>query len=49
MTSIEVEVEKEVDLGTHTMFIAHVVGGQVNHPDATPITYAWYREHRPKK
>ncbi len=48
LVSIELEVEQEVDLGTHKMFIARVVGGK-KHNDGTPITYAWYREHRPKK
>ncbi len=46
--SIELEVEKEIDLGTHRMFIARVVGGKKN-KEGTPMTYAWYRENRPKK
>lgn len=48
LASVELEVEKQVDLGTHIMFICRVVGGK-KHGPGTPITYAWYREHRPKK
>ncbi len=39
---IELEVEKEVDLGTHTMFIGRVVGGE-SFKSAEPMTYAYYR------
>lgn len=48
LTSVELEIEKEFDLGTHKMFVGRVVGGKKRH-DGTPLTYAWYREHRPKQ
>ncbi|MDO4289272.1 MAG: flavin reductase [Eubacterium sp.] len=39
---IELKVEKEVDLGTHTMFIGRVVGGE-SFKSEEPMTYAYYR------
>lgn len=47
LNSIELEIEKEVEVGTHIIFIGRVVGGVKNH-EGTPLTYAWYRENRNK-
>lgn len=40
---IEAKVDKEVDLGTHTLFIARVVDTEVLSDDE-PMTYAFYHE-----
>ena len=40
---LEAEVIKEVDAGTHTLFIADVVAGEVV-KDAKPLTYEYYQE-----
>ena len=40
---IEAEVIKEMDCGTHTIFLGVVVGGDVL-SDAEPMTYAYYHE-----
>jgi len=38
---LEAEVEKEIDLGSHIMFIGQVVDGQVV-KDGIPLTYDYY-------
>lgn len=48
LASIDVEVTKEVDLGTHMMYIGRVVGGTKNRK-GTPMTYAYYHAHKPAK
>jgi flavin reductase (DIM6/NTAB) family NADH-FMN oxidoreductase RutF/rubredoxin len=40
---IEVEVEKEMDCGTHTIFVGNIVDGDVV-SDAEPMTYAYYQK-----
>ena len=45
---ISAYVQQEIDLGTHTMFIAQVVGAEVLSEDKT-ITYDYYQENvKPK-
>lgn len=48
LASIDVEVDKEIDLGTHRMYIGRVVGGTKNRK-GTPMTYAYYHAHKPAK
>lgn len=43
---LEVRVDKEVDMGTHTLFIGEVVDGEII-GDGEPMTYAYY--HAVKK
>jgi flavin reductase (DIM6/NTAB) family NADH-FMN oxidoreductase RutF/rubredoxin len=40
---IEVEVEKELDCGTHTIFVGNIVDCDVV-SDAEPMTYAYYQK-----
>jgi flavin reductase (DIM6/NTAB) family NADH-FMN oxidoreductase RutF/rubredoxin len=40
---IEVEVEKELDCGTHTIFVGNIVDGDVV-SNAEPMTYAYYQK-----
>lgn len=47
LATVALEIEKEIDLGTHTMFIGRIVGG-TKHSDGTPMTYAYYRATRKK-
>ncbi len=41
---IEAVVKNYVDCGTHTLFIAKVVGGEI-FKDGEPMTYAYYHTH----
>ncbi|MBW2033292.1 MAG: flavin reductase [Deltaproteobacteria bacterium] len=43
---LEIRVEKEVDMGTHTVFIGEIVDGDIM-SDGEPMTYAYY--HQVKK
>ena len=38
---LEIRVEKEVDMGTHTVFIGEIVDGDIM-SDGEPMTYAYY-------
>ena len=40
---IEVELEKELDCGTHTIFVGNIVDCDVV-SDAEPLTYAYYQQ-----
>lgn len=40
---IEVELEKELDCGTHTIFVGNIVEGDVI-SDEEPMTYAYYQQ-----
>jgi flavin reductase (DIM6/NTAB) family NADH-FMN oxidoreductase RutF/rubredoxin len=40
---VEVEVEKELDCGTHTIFVGNIVDCDVV-SDAKPMTYAYYQQ-----
>jgi flavin reductase (DIM6/NTAB) family NADH-FMN oxidoreductase RutF/rubredoxin len=40
---IEVELEKELDCGTHTIFVGNIVDGDVVGSDE-PMTYAYYQQ-----
>lgn len=40
----QVLADKSVDLGTHTLFIAQVVGGQIFREEGEPVTYLQYRK-----
>ncbi len=41
---IECEVEREIDVGTHIMFIGKVVDSDILTPDKPPLTYDYYRD-----
>jgi len=43
---LEVKIEKEIDMGTHTIFVGEVVDGDII-SDGEPMTYAYY--HMVKK
>ena len=43
---LEVKVDREIDMGTHTIFLGQVVDGDII-SDGEPMTYAYY--HRVKK
>ena len=38
---LEVKIEKEIDMGTHTIFIGEVVDADII-SDGEPLTYAYY-------
>jgi len=40
---LEVKVEKEIDMGTHTVFIGEVTDGEILH-GGEPMTYAYYHK-----
>lgn len=44
MTTYECVVEKAVEVGTHTLFIAEVKSAEIVNPNAKEITYAYYHE-----
>jgi len=41
---LEAEVDKQIDLGTHTLFIARILASGTLDDDAEPMTYAYYRD-----
>ncbi len=41
---LEAVVKDTVDCGTHTLFVAKVVGGKILQ-EGTPLTYAYYKTH----
>ena len=41
---LEAVVKETVDCGTHTLFIAKVVGGKI-FKEGEPLTYAYYQKH----
>ena len=41
---LEAVVKDTVDCGTHTLFVAKVVGGKIIR-EGTPLTYAYYKTH----
>jgi rubredoxin len=41
---IEAEIDKQIDLGTHTLFIARILASGTLDEDAEPMTYAYYRD-----
>jgi flavin reductase (DIM6/NTAB) family NADH-FMN oxidoreductase RutF len=43
LAHLEARVSKEVDVGTHTIFIGEVVGAEVI-KEGEPMTYAYYRQ-----
>jgi len=43
LASLECEVEAELDAGTHTLFLARVVGAEV-YKEGQPMTYDYYHE-----
>lgn len=46
---ISAKVAEEIDLGTHTMFIADVTDAEMLAPDERSVTYAFYQENiKPK-
>lgn len=42
--SFECKVVSSWDIGTHTFFIGEVLNSEMIDPDATPLTYSYYRE-----
>lgn len=40
----ECNVEQEVDVGTHLLFIGEIVNSELVDPEKTPLTYAHYRD-----
>jgi len=40
----ECEVTGQLDTGTHILFIGKVIDCEILDQEATPLTYAWYRE-----
>jgi len=42
----ECEVEQEIQLDTHTIFIGKVIENELLQEDAEPLTYAYYRDVR---
>lgn len=40
----ECELEQEIVLDTHTIFIGKVISEELLHEDAEPLTYSYYRE-----
>ncbi len=42
---LDCQVQQEVDVGTHTIFVGLVVGGD-RLKDEDPLTYAYYRQNR---
>lgn len=42
LSYIEARVSQTVDVGTHTLFIAEVVDGNVFQPQGIPLTYEYY-------
>jgi flavin reductase (DIM6/NTAB) family NADH-FMN oxidoreductase RutF len=45
---LEVKVEKEIDMGTHTIFIGEVIDGEIL-DEGEPMTYAYYHKVRKGK
>ena len=43
LSCIEGKVEQCIDVGTHTLFVAQVVNGQIFKPQGIPLTYEYYR------
>ncbi|MBC7332640.1 MAG: rubredoxin [Synergistetes bacterium] len=43
LATFEVEVEKEIDVGSHILFVGKVVGAEVL-KEGEPMTYAYYHE-----
>lgn len=43
LAAFECEVEKEVIVGTHVLFIGKVIDASVFQEEAEPLTYDWYR------
>lgn len=41
---IEVDVQQEIDIGSHTLFIGQVVACETIDADKIPMTYAFYRD-----
>jgi len=48
LSALEAKVVQRVELGTHTVFVGEVVSGEV-FSHGTPLTYAFYREHKKGK
>jgi len=42
---VECQVEHQIDVGTHTIFVGQVVNG-ANLGDAEPLTYAYYHQNK---
>lgn len=44
---LRLDPDRKADAGSHTIFVGDVVGGGVLR-EGEPMTYAWYRENRPR-